>query len=153
MWRGISLYVQARSIRTPSWQDLSYVFPFKLAAHPSPFTGQIGQLLLPACLPRFSAGFSGLTNTKPWPLSRISLSFWALSIVAWLGYLCGLFQGGASQGGPTQGGPPQGGPFPAPLMLPSSRLIGWWVTAAFIDTAPRPKADGSKKIKYNSACC
>lgn len=68
---------------------------------------------------------------------------------------------GASARGAPLGGPPQGGPIPAPLeplskagdMLPSSRLIGWWVTAAFIDTAPRPKADGSKEIKYNTACC
>lgn len=69
LWRGIFLYVQARNIRTPSWQDLSYAFPFKLTAYPSPFTGQIGQLLLPACLPRFSASFSGLASAKPWPLS------------------------------------------------------------------------------------
>lgn len=68
---------------------------------------------------------------------------------------------GANARGAQLGGPPQGDPIPAPLeplskardMLPSSRLIGWWVTAAFIDTAPRPKADGSKEIKYNTACC
>lgn len=41
----------------------------------------------------------------------------------------------------------------AQVMAPSSRLIGWWVTAVFIDKAPCPGADGSKEIKYNGACC
>lgn len=162
MWRGIFLYVQARNIRTPSWQDLSYAFPFKLTAHPSPFTGQIGQLTSPTCLPaQVFCQLLWLGQCKALA-SEPNFTFFlaSLSVVAWQGYLCGLSQGGECQG-VQLGGPPQGGPIPAPLeplskagdMLPSSRLIGWWVTAAFIDTAPRPKADGSKEIKYNTACC
>lgn len=82
LWRGIFLSVQARNIRTPSWQDLSYVFPFKPTAHPSPFPGQMGWLLLPACLRRFLQA-SGLASEKPWGAlgSRISLSFWPNSPV------------------------------------------------------------------------
>lgn len=163
MERNISLPPdQARNIRTPSWQDLSYVFPFKPTAHPSALTGRTGQVSYLPVRP-------GFLQEKPWRAPGAEFHFLSGLTLSLLWFSRGTCVA-RPRGEPILGGHPrgsypgvssQGGPFPAPpeplskaqVMLPSSRLIGWWVPAAFIDTARCPKADGSKEIKYNSACC
>lgn len=83
---------------------------------------------------------SGLT--PPWWCSSVRLSVWTIP---------GPGVGWGVGGGGIPSSP--GTIIKAQVMPPSSRLLGWRVAAASTGKAPCPRAEGSKGMKHNTACC